>query len=163
MTQRLIARDGQLRVVVRGINPHARACGGCTACCTALHVDELHKPAGARCAHLRAARGCSKYEDRPPSCREFQCLWLRGLHATREEHRPDRVGLMLVPTTEPRTIEARELRTGAADSVEGMFLVQDLRDAGLNVRIVPPPPPRTTPLTVHRARPAQDQAPSVGS
>lgn len=138
MTNKLVARDGHLRVVVRGVNPSPRACGGCTACCTALHVDELAKPEGTPCAHSRASRGCSAYASRPTSCRDFQCLWLRGLHATRPEHRPDRLGLMLVPTTDPSAIEAREIRAGASQSVDAQFLLHDLRAAGLTVRVMAP-------------------------
>jgi len=112
-----------------------------------MRVEELDKPAGAVCPHARAARGCSTYRDRPTSCREFQCLWLRGLRGTAGDHRPDRLGLMLIPTTEPRTIEAREVWNGAAASVDALFLIHELRDAGLTVHVIPAPP-RVTTLTV---------------
>ena len=139
MTTPLIARDGRLRAVVRAIRPSDRACGECGACCTALHVEELDKPAGQTCSSVRAGRGCATYRDRPTACREFQCLWLRGLRGTGTEHRPDRIGLMLTPTTEPRTIEARELWASAATTIDALFLLHALRESGLTVRIVPPP------------------------
>ena len=54
-----------------------RKCGACTLCCTTLAVPELDKPNGVRCAHL-TDEGCGIYEDRPQSCRDFECAWLRG-------------------------------------------------------------------------------------
>lgn len=54
-----------------------RKCGACTLCCTTLAVPELDKPNGVRCVHL-TDQGCGIYEDRPPSCRTFECAWLRG-------------------------------------------------------------------------------------
>lgn len=54
-----------------------RKCGACTLCCTTLAVPELDKPNGVRCVHL-TDEGCGIYEDRPPSCRTFECAWLRG-------------------------------------------------------------------------------------
>ena len=49
-----------------------RKCGACTLCCTALAVPELDKPNGVPCKHL-TPEGCGIYEDRPPSCRAFEC------------------------------------------------------------------------------------------
>ncbi len=54
-----------------------RKCGACTLCCTTLAVPELDKPNGVRCVHL-TDQGCGIYEDRPESCRTFECAWLRG-------------------------------------------------------------------------------------
>lgn len=67
----------------------SRACGGCTLCCTALAVPELNKPNGVPCVHL-TPEGCGIYEDRPESCRVFQCAWLQG--AGPRDTRPDRTG-----------------------------------------------------------------------
>ena len=38
-----------------------RHCGGCTLCCKLIPVEELNKPAGARCKHVRTGKGCSIY------------------------------------------------------------------------------------------------------
>jgi len=59
-----------------------RPCGTCAACCTGVFsVADLH-PAGQDCPrHVRtfddppAAGGCGDYENRPPACRTFACLW----------------------------------------------------------------------------------------
>ena len=40
-------------------------------------MPELDKPNGVPCEHLTEG-GCGIYEDRPESCRSFQCAWLRG-------------------------------------------------------------------------------------
>ena len=67
-----------------------RHCGPCTLCCTALRVVELDKPAGERCRHL-GPRGCRIYDERPASCRAFECLWLQR-DAIPSNLRPDKSG-----------------------------------------------------------------------
>lgn len=67
-----------------------RTCGSCTLCCKALPVQGIDKEAGAWCPHCLPGEGCSIYERRPQSCRDFDCLWLRGHLA--ESDRPDRIG-----------------------------------------------------------------------
>lgn len=69
-----------------------RKCGTCTLCCTALAVPELDKPNGVPCEHLTTA-GCGIYEDRPESCRQFECGWLTGMGDL--SVRPDRIGAVL--------------------------------------------------------------------
>lgn len=68
-------------------------CGSCTACCIVLGVKELNKDNYVRCQHL-CHSGCSIYENRPKSCRDFECLWLMGLFGDSEELRPDKTGLL---------------------------------------------------------------------
>ena len=70
-----------------------RECGDCTACCTVLAIVELQKPQRRACDHL-CRSGCGIYADRPASCREFHCLWLRGALDADEALRPDRLGVM---------------------------------------------------------------------
>jgi hypothetical protein len=70
-----------------------RQCGECTACCTVLAVAELHKPARWACDYVDCT-GCAVYQIRPPTCRQFHCLWLRGAIAGGEEFRPDRLGVL---------------------------------------------------------------------
>ena len=73
-----------------------RQCGSCTACCTAMGVPELKKPAGAKCHHLLSivdgAAGCSIYDRRPKSCRDFECVWLQG--SMSDEHQPNKTGVV---------------------------------------------------------------------
>lgn len=70
-----------------------RFCGGCTACCTAMGVRELTKPAGAVCPHCESGVGCSLYPKRPNSCASFRCQWLLGFG--KHGDRPDISGAIL--------------------------------------------------------------------
>jgi hypothetical protein len=96
----------------------SRECGDCTACCTVLGVHELKKAPSTPCCH-ECATGCSTYESRPESCREFRCVWLDGAF---EEHlRPDKLGLVitLAPTHHEnhpwrRWVLSTEVEAGAA-------------------------------------------------
>ena len=101
----------------------SRPCGGCTACCTALAVDALQKPAGEKCVYDQRGVGCAIYENRPDQCRGFECLWRTGVGG--EADRPDRVGLVLHPQAEadrPMMI-VREARPGAIDDPAARDLV----------------------------------------
>jgi len=69
-----------------------RACGDCTACCTAIGVEELGKPYACPCHHL-CGKGCGIYKDRPESCKAFGCLWLDGWAGP--AMRPDKSGIIL--------------------------------------------------------------------
>lgn len=67
-----------------------RSCGPCTMCCTVMEVKEIGKARDERCEHLRrTTKPCSIYEDRPSSCRAYQCMWLMG--AIDVQLRPDKV------------------------------------------------------------------------
>ena len=70
-----------------------RECGSCTACCTVLAIAELQKPARWACSYV-ACGHCGIYEQRPQSCRDFNCAWLRGAIAGDESLRPDKLGLL---------------------------------------------------------------------
>jgi hypothetical protein len=74
-----------------------RECGGCTVCCTELHIDapELKKLAGVRCPNLRDDCKCAIYETRPATCRGFECGW-RVMAALGDNWRPDRSGIVLI-------------------------------------------------------------------
>ncbi len=90
-----------------------RSCGTCNACCTVLGVAELDKPVGEPCKHL-AAKGCGIYAQRPPSCREYHCLWRSGL--LDGASRPDRLGIVIdVANDKPDLLFAREVRPGAIE------------------------------------------------
>lgn len=67
-------------------------CGHCTACCTELNIPELDKPAGVPCRNL-TSQGCGIYDDRPETCREFECVYKSIEMAPRM--RPDRAGFMM--------------------------------------------------------------------
>lgn len=68
-----------------------RSCEECTACCSSLAVDEIHKKAGNKCYFVCSA-GCEIYSTRPSSCKNFECEWLKGKFS--EEDRPDKSGVI---------------------------------------------------------------------
>ncbi|MFA7413523.1 MAG: hypothetical protein WC048_03470 [Rhizobium sp.] len=53
-----------------------RACRSCTLCCDLPDIDELEKPANTLCRHCVTGKGCSQYEARPATCRDFLCAWM---------------------------------------------------------------------------------------
>jgi hypothetical protein len=71
-------------------------CGDCNYCCTDLRIDEdpIRKAAGVPCRFLKNRR-CEVYEDRPPVCFEFRCVWQMGILPT--GLRPDECGVMMIP------------------------------------------------------------------
>lgn len=92
-----------------------RECGDCTVCCTILGVNEIGKLPQETCEHVCADK-CAIYENRPHSCREFECLWLSGAIPGDERRRPDNLGLMFVPNNDYQwMITVREIKPGAID------------------------------------------------
>jgi hypothetical protein len=71
-----------------------RACDGCTLCCKMLSITELRKPMGEWCPHAVRGEGCSTYENRPQSCRDFHCLWLSTAEMP-DYWRPDRCNMVV--------------------------------------------------------------------
>jgi len=64
-------------------------CGDCTVCCTSTKVPELKKPERTKCKYCE--KGCSIYDQRPQSCAEFECLYLKG----GIDIRPDKCGVII--------------------------------------------------------------------
>lgn len=94
----------------------ARACGGCTACCSIFGVEEIGKAPWTGCKHLLKT-GCKIYRRRPRMCKEFYCLWQSGFG--KKADRPDRLGVVFAPTngetefTGEKEFQAYELFPGA--------------------------------------------------
>ena len=76
-----------------------KKCGTCTMCCRIMGVADMEpepKPAHVWCKHCEIGKGCKIYESRPPSCREFNCMWLQDERDIFDDsQRPDK-------TTGPR-------------------------------------------------------------
>lgn len=93
------------------LHKDGRTCGDCGTCCTVYEIDdpELKKPAGVRCDHLTDDNRCGIYERRPLVCREFECMWIKGLGPQRS--RPDRIGAVsaIVASSLPRPVDAPEV------------------------------------------------------
>ena len=92
-------------------------CGKCTACCTAIGVEELGKPHYRPCPHV-TENGCAIYAGRPPSCRDFGCVWL-NIPGADESLRPDNLGVLFTLDAKPNPggcalfVEVWEVREGA--------------------------------------------------
>ena len=78
-------------------------CGECSACCTALRIDKKEifwkdgdKVAGETCEKLSNGQ-CSIYEERPPACVKYECLWLQLSKLTdmNPDFRPDKLDAMV--------------------------------------------------------------------
>jgi hypothetical protein len=76
-----------------------RACGSCTLCCKTVAVAELAKPIGVWCPHCHRSKGCTIYDARPASCREFYCQWML-LETLGPEWKPDRAKFALMVTAD---------------------------------------------------------------
>lgn len=56
-----------------------KSCGTCTLCCKVMGIPEIKKRPWEQCPHVgpvNGGMGCTIYEDRPRSCRQFICGWL---------------------------------------------------------------------------------------
>lgn len=73
-----------------------RECGTCNVCCVALTINEpaLQKAQGYRCRNAQPDNRCGIYQDRPRTCRNFDCGW-RQLKWVRETMRPDVSGVLV--------------------------------------------------------------------
>lgn len=91
-------------------------CGSCTACCRIYAIAEMpEKKAGDWCKHCDIGKGCKIYDQRPPTCVEFKCLWLLSQERNdlREqlapELRPDKSKVVFAPSTNPLIMTATTL------------------------------------------------------
>lgn len=121
-----------------------RACGDCVACCVVFDIDEPGlapvgdepKRAGDACRHLN--HGCTVYDKRPSACRDFECLWMRGVGD--DGDRPDVVGFVLheMAPAEGDTfgpiVVATEARAGALEDDAPGYAVASL--IGMQVRVI---------------------------
>lgn len=80
--------------------------------------------------------GCSIYEDRPTSCRAFECLWLMGFGS--EGHRPDRSNLVLHVETSDRlgqVVVVNETKVNGARSLKAKQVLKKLKQKNFNLYI----------------------------
>lgn len=71
-------------------------------CCKEPAIVEIDKPAGQWCQDCRVGAGCVRYESRPDSCQQFECLWLHSQKPTIDaklrfpaDMRPDKCKVVL--------------------------------------------------------------------
>ncbi len=117
-------------------------CGECQACCTLLGVPEIDKAPGTKCANL-CDKGCSTYDIRPKSCRDFVCLWTMCMLPLGD--RPDKSGVV-VDLSHPdseygrQILVAREARDGALENIMG--ILQQLASEGHVILLIKQGEPR---------------------
>ena len=105
-----------------------RHCGDCQACCFGLGVHEINKPMNQPCQH-QCPTGCGIYNERPESCRTYQCMWLDGTVPGDERRRPDKLGVIFDRTcTDPRIVVCREARPGAIESEQVKYVIKWFTD-----------------------------------
>jgi hypothetical protein len=97
-------------------------CDECQACCTVMGVHDegrFEKPNYERCIH-QCNTGCAIYEDRPPSCRHFYCMWKTAHHVNvyrrlrNINYRPDRCGLIFDYDPMLDVVKVWEVKPGAS-------------------------------------------------
>jgi hypothetical protein len=63
-------------------------------CCKIMGIAELSKPRNQWCPHCDVGKGCKIYDQRPQSCRDFDCIYL--LDGTLGDHwKPSRSRMVL--------------------------------------------------------------------
>jgi len=111
-----------------------RDCGSCQACCEVLGIKELGKPMWTRCEHQVDGR-CDIYENAPPTCRGYECLWRLGILDGDERRRPDNLGVIFdfrgdsdtISTPEHiRHIQVTEVWAGAAKQTHVDWLIRQI-------------------------------------
>jgi len=70
-----------------------RECGDCNLCCKLPYTN--FKKDWEWCSNCDIGVGCKIYETRPQVCKDFSCLWQKGL--IEEELKPNKVGFYIVP------------------------------------------------------------------
>lgn len=91
-------------------------CGECNACCKRYNITDAFwrsddKPRNTLCE--KWCNGCEIYEERPKSCSDFECVWLK-ISKARDlsiNLRPDKVGGMV---------------TARMENGEGQLLIEEI-------------------------------------
>lgn len=115
-----------------------KTCGSCTMCCKLLGIKEIAKPTNKWCGHCEIGKGCRIYDNRPQSCREFECLYLMSFDQGTTpaiELRPDKCKVVIAPTTDEHIFSAH-VDPGNRDAWEKpgvLGLIESICKAGFRV------------------------------
>jgi hypothetical protein len=115
----------------------SRTCGTCSQCCKTLGIDELKKPPSVWCPHAEIKKGCKIYDDRPHSCRIFNCLWLKDERLP-DAMRPDKTKVVLHFQPEEKRLKANvdpDRSDAWQEGLTGAYL-RMVQRAGVDVLIV---------------------------
>lgn len=69
-------------------------------CCKVMGVVEISKPPNAWCAMCDKGVGCTTYDNRPPSCIDFNCAYAGGYMGADINARPDKSKVVMSFTTD---------------------------------------------------------------
>ena len=64
-------------------------CGECTLCCKLLRIEETNSLPNEICKYCKENIGCKIYDNRPESCKIFECAWKQMKYADLDL-RPDK-------------------------------------------------------------------------
>lgn len=104
-----------------------RECGSCTLCCELTRVPELDKPEWKLCDNCSV--GCNIYDERPQSCRDYQCAWSLG--DLPDNTRPDISGFMVERLPEDNVVYVMAKDLSVLIDNEALFA--EYLDRGISV------------------------------
>lgn len=118
------------------------SCGDCHVCCIHLpipagEVSTTIKPPGAICPRL-TREGCGNYDQRPATCRQFQCAWLVE-RTWPVAWRPERSGLLCLREDIDNGVSAAlvyEIAPGALARPTTQPMLEQLRKSTAVVAVV---------------------------
>lgn len=116
-------------------------CGECSACCYLFSIPKgegVEKEKDKWCQYYKEKKGCQIYKNRPAICSNFSCFWIdktwRHMLQMKEEHRPDRSGVLLINNlflNEILVLSFVEFLQGAISQEWCQKLLRDFSRAGL--------------------------------
>ena len=106
-------------------------CNGCTLCCYLLPVPGRSKRVCQDCRDCEKGVGCKDYDNRPPECVGFECMW-RADELCAEDLRPDRIGVLFDKVTDTIVLGTM-LEDGMQDQVPVVAQTRFFRSQGLSV------------------------------
>jgi len=68
-------------------------CGNCTLCCKLLNIKETDSKPTEYCKYCTPEIGCNIYDERPESCRIFECAW-KQMEKAHIDLRPDKCNVL---------------------------------------------------------------------
>jgi len=126
-----------------------RSCEGCNACCIVFRIDALEKAPGIPCEHL-AGKRCGIYLDRPQTCRNYHCPWIRGLLPN--WMKPAKCGVLVEDQTgKEGRLDVRELWPNAGKSRSVAQWIEAQVASGVEIVLIPyaePYAPLPAPLLI---------------
>ena len=81
-------------------------CGTCTKCCGWMEIPYMDSPRGDLCRLCEEGVGCTSWEDRPPGCCEYSCVWLANQTKLPADLRPDQCGVIFDPLSDSKIVVA---------------------------------------------------------